>query len=122
MSYVHERGLPCYSFLAILEEAEPHAEEHKGYNLRMKLAFQWVEAQGEPWWLRAAPTTRPKEDPELRPPSKIFEKLIAKRWVCSCTRLPLLTNLLIVSSHPTCVGAISADNPQRPCTRKGGCA
>ncbi|KZV82751.1 hypothetical protein EXIGLDRAFT_335607 [Exidia glandulosa HHB12029] len=59
------------------EEPELTKDSDKGYNLRTKLLFQWVDAQGEPWWLRQPSPARPvlKPDPDashVQHPTKVY--------------------------------------------------
>ena len=35
------------------EEPEPSPSTPRGYFIRWKFLFQWIEAQGEPWWIEA---------------------------------------------------------------------
>lgn len=65
----------------LLEEAEPSEAAGKGYNKRTKVVFQWIDAQGEPWWMQhpkpptAGPSTLPKNEPELTTLPPIPRKL-----------------------------------------------
>ncbi|EJD52529.1 hypothetical protein AURDEDRAFT_111192 [Auricularia subglabra TFB-10046 SS5] len=57
--------LGWYWIKAHWEEAEPSDVSPTEYFKRLKLAFQWIEGQGEPWWFPAAESSPPPQNPRL---------------------------------------------------------
>lgn len=57
--------LGWYWIKAHWEEAEPSTKAPLGYWKRVKLAFQWVEGQGDPWWIPQPASSSQTHNPRL---------------------------------------------------------
>lgn len=81
MTYV---VLGWYFIASMWEEAEPDRDAPRGYLRRTKLKFQWIDAQGEPWWHQHTgarpfgPTAQTKNESKTTAPRKVAEMTLTR--------------------------------------------
>ncbi|GJJ06387.1 hypothetical protein Clacol_000578 [Clathrus columnatus] len=92
--------LGYYHILDAWEEPEPSTSNPRGYCVRWKFLFRWIEAQGSPWWLEENTSKRPKI-PDTPLPSRTCTScnessrhIFRYGWVCTHSRCRAFFQLL----------------------------
>ncbi|KAF8578009.1 hypothetical protein K439DRAFT_1395975 [Ramaria rubella] len=96
--------LGFYTIAHAWEEPEPSSASPRGYFVRWKFMFQWLEAQGKPWWISTeSQTYQPRDSRGVPFPGDVCAHC--------CQHSPIIYNFGWVCLHSDCLLFFRRKNP-----------